>query len=153
MGIPKERLTNNSIDSASFPSNTFDFITFGAVLEHLYDPSGSIEKAIQWLKPGGIIHIEVPSSEWLIGKIANLYYKISFSDYVTNTSPMHSPYHLYEFSLKSFQEHASRAGYEIALYEYYVCNTFMPGFIDTMLRRYMRHTNTGMQLCVWLRKK
>jgi 2-polyprenyl-3-methyl-5-hydroxy-6-metoxy-1,4-benzoquinol methylase len=43
-----------------FPEAHFDFITFGAVLEHLYDPSMSIHKAMSWLKPSGIMHIEVP---------------------------------------------------------------------------------------------
>jgi 2-polyprenyl-3-methyl-5-hydroxy-6-metoxy-1,4-benzoquinol methylase len=67
--ISEERLLNMSVEDADFPENLFDFISFGVVLEHLYDPSLAIEKALNWLKPGGIIHIEVPHSKWLIHKL------------------------------------------------------------------------------------
>jgi ubiquinone/menaquinone biosynthesis C-methylase UbiE len=153
MGINPDSLQLGMIETVAYPTNHFDFISFGAVLEHLYDPSASILKALQWLKPNGIIHIEVPSADWLISKILNLFYKIRQTDYVSNLSPMHEPYHLYEFGLQSFQEHAKKYGYELALYEYYVCQTYMPKIADNFLKPYMQRTNTGMQLCVWLRKK
>ncbi|MBX2942947.1 MAG: class I SAM-dependent methyltransferase [Cyclobacteriaceae bacterium] len=152
MRISPDRLTLNSIENAQFPNNYFDFITFGAVLEHLYDPSGSIRKAMGWLKTGGIMQIEVPSSDWLISKILNAYYRIRGLDYVTNLSPMHEPFHLYEFSLKSFELGAVKEGYEIVKFEYYVASTFMPKILNFILVPYMRYRNKGMQLCVWLRK-
>jgi hypothetical protein len=66
---------------------------------------------------------------------------------------MHEPYHLYEFGLQSFEEHSKKYGYELAFYKYYVCQTFMPKIADYVLKAYMQWTNSGMQLCVWLRKK
>lgn len=153
MGIPAEKLKLGMIEQMEYEENSFDFISFGAVLEHLYDPGGSIEKAMKWLKPNGIMHIEVPSSRWLINRIVNFYYRLRRTDYVANLSPMHDPYHLYEFDLRSFQAHAKRNNYEIAFHEYYVCQTFMPKFMDVVLVPYMRWTNKGMQLCIWLRKK
>ncbi len=153
MGINPDRLKLGMIEEVEYPENHFDFISFGAVLEHLYDPSDSILKALKWLKPNGIIHIEVPSSNWLIGKIINLFYKLKGTDYVGNLSPMHEPYHLYEFKLKSFQVLSKKYGYELVFHEYYVCQTFMPKIADYFLKPLMKWTNTGMQLCVWLRKK
>lgn len=153
MGINPNKLKLGMIEEVEYPENHFDFISFGAVLEHLYDPSASVLKAMKWLKPNGIIHIEVPSSNWLIGKIINLYYKLIRTDYVGNLSPMHRPFHLHEFGLKSFQEHAEQHSYELAFHEYYVCQTYMPKIADYFLKPYMRWTNTGMQLCVWLRKR
>ena len=153
MGINPERLKLGMIEDMDYPENYFDFISFGAVLEHLYDPSASIEKALKWLKPNGVMYIEVPSSNWLISKILNLYYKIKLTDYVSNLSPMHDPYHLYEFGVKSFELHAKKNNYELAYYEFDVCQAFMPKFLDYFLRPLMRKTNTGMQLCMWLRKK
>lgn len=153
MGINPDKLKLGMIEEVEYSENQFDFISFGAVLEHLYDPSDSILKALNWLKPNGIIHIEVPSSDWLIGKIINLFYKLKRTDYVGNLSPMHEPFHLHEFSLKSFEEHARQHAYELAFHEYYVCQTFMPKIADYILKPYMRFTNTGMQLCIWLRKK
>jgi ubiquinone/menaquinone biosynthesis C-methylase UbiE len=152
MGIRPERLRLGMIETVDYPEGTFDFITFGAVLEHLYDPSAAIVKAMRWLKPGGLVHIEVPSSAWLINRLVNFYYRLAGTDYVANISPMHEPFHLYEFGLRSFREHALRQGYQIAFYEYYVCETYLPRAADFILKPLMRRTNTGMQLCVWLRK-
>ena len=153
MNISPEKLKLGMIEDLYYPDNNFDFISFGAVLEHLYDPSDSIIKALKWLKPNGIMHIEVPSSVWLIAKIINFFYKFKLTDYVSNLSPMHVPFHLHEFGLKSFQEHSKKHNYELAYYEYYVCQTYMPKLADYILKPYMKWTNKGMQLCVWLRKK
>lgn len=153
MGVKREKLKIGQIEDVDYDENTFDFVSFGAVLEHLYDPSESIKKAVKWLKPGGIIYIQVPSSNWLTSKIMNAYFKVIGSDYVSNISPMHEPFHLYEFSIKSFQEHAKVNGYEIAKEQYFVCETFLPRLFDPIVKPIMKKTNTGMQLSVWLRKK
>lgn len=151
--ISPGKLTLNSIETARFPKEHFDFITFGAVLEHLYDPSESIRCALGWLKREGIMHVEVPSSDWLVNRLLNAFYRIQGLDYVANISPMHEPFHLYEFSLASFQEHAGQNGYEIIRHDHYVCKTFLPRILDLAAVPYMRMTGTGMQLCVWLKKK
>jgi 2-polyprenyl-3-methyl-5-hydroxy-6-metoxy-1,4-benzoquinol methylase len=153
MGISPERLKLGMIEDVDYPTESFDFISFGAVLEHLYDPSASIQKALKWLKPEGIIHIEVPSSQWLINDLINLFYKVRGKDYVGNLSPMHDPFHLYEFSLRSFEEHARKNGYEIAHYEFFVCDTYLPKITDVILKPLMKWTDKGMQLTVWLRKR
>ena len=67
--------------------------------------------------------------------------------------PMHSPFHLYEFGLRSFEFHGARAGYQIVHYEYYVAQTYMPKVLDPLLRRVMEMTRTGMQLEIWLQRK
>lgn len=150
--MPSNKISCISIEKAEFESNTFDFITFGAVLEHLADPADAIEKSISWLKPGGIIQIQVPSSNWLIGKFFNLIYKLTFSDFCANLSPMHTPYHLFEFHLKSFQKHAEIHNYSIVDIEYAVCETFLPKFFNPILKPIMKKTKTGMEIYVLLRK-
>ena len=153
MKIDPEKLKLASIEEAVYPENHFDFISFGAVLEHLAEPSISIEKALTWLKPNGILHIEVPSSDWLIARMANIYYKMIGTDYVGNLSPMHEPFHLFEFTLKSFEVHARLFNYKIAHHDYYIGDTYLPGSLSSIVRPVMKWTNTGMQLCVWLQKK
>jgi len=152
MGINPDRLTLTTIEEANYPENFFDFINFGSVLEHLYDPSEAINKTMKWLKPKGVMHIEVPNSDWFVSKLTNTYYKLTGTDYVANLSPMHPPYHLYEFSLKSFLEHSKRFNYEIVDYRFYVNLSYMPKIIDIFIRPYMRWTNTGMLFAVWLKK-
>ena len=147
-----EKLQLAMIEDADYPDNFFDFITFGAVLEHLYDPSKSIARALQWLKPGGIVQIEVPSAKHLPAKLINLYFKLLGTNYVTNLSPMHSPFHLYEFDLKSFALHAEKFNYEIVDYYYFVCKIYhLPKLIHPLLRYIMKKNNSGMQLEIWLK--
>jgi SAM-dependent methyltransferase len=154
MGIDARRLKLGMLEELDYPANQFNFITFGAVLEHLYQPAECIERALAWLKPNGLIQIEVPSSNHLVSKILNLYYRLNGTTYVTNLSPMHEPFHLYEFGLKSFEELAKRLPFEIAFYEYKVCTIYhLPKPLHPPLRWYMEKTNMGLQLAVWLRKK
>jgi len=153
MGIDSDRLKLGMLEETEYEDGQFDFITFGAVLEHLYDPSESISRALKWLKPNGVLHLEVPSSDYFMAKVLNLYYKIIGTNYVTNISPMHEPFHLFEFGYKSFTEHASRNNYEIASHRYYVCDIYhVPRLVKPLLRWYMGKTKTGMQLSIWLRK-
>jgi SAM-dependent methyltransferase len=151
--IDPSRLQHAAVEDAEFAPKTFDFITFGAVLEHLYDPARSIERCLAWLKPGGIIQAEVPSSKHLVAKLLNRFFALRSTNYVTNLSPMHPPYHLYEFGLRSFQMHAAQAGYEIAEHLYRVCSIrHIPRVLHPPLRWWMAHNDSGMQLTVYLRK-
>lgn len=151
-GIKESQILGLRLEDAEFEPASFEFVTFGAVLEHLYDPSAAIVKALRWLAPGGLIHVEVPSASWLIARLGNLFYRIQGSDYVVNLSPMHSPYHLYEFDLESFRQHANRFGYAIAHHRFYVAQTYMPRILSPLMSAIMEATKTGMQLEVWLRK-
>jgi len=153
MGISPAKLQLASVENAEYPPDYFHFISFSAVLEHLYEPSAAIEKALKWIKPNGIIHIEVPSSAWLVNKLINSYYRLTGLDYVGNISPMHIPFHLYEFGLESFLKNGEKNNYEIVEHEYFVCQTYLPKVLDIILESLMEYTHTGMQIQVWLRKK
>ena len=151
-GIAADRILPAAVEAAEFGPE-FDFVSFGAVLEHLQRPSIAIERALTWLKPGGVIYIEVPSSQYLLSKVVNLYFRLRGVNYVTNLSPMHPPFHLYEFGLRSFEKHAARAGYLIAEHAIDVCGILhFPSIMKPPLHWYMAQTGTGMQLTVWLRK-
>jgi 2-polyprenyl-3-methyl-5-hydroxy-6-metoxy-1,4-benzoquinol methylase len=151
-GIPADRIQLSTIEAAKFEPQSFDFINFGAVLEHLYSPSEALGRAVIWLKPGGIIYVEVPSSRYLITRLLNLYYRETGVNYVANISPMHAPFHLFEFSLKSFEANGRRNGYRIAEHLYWPGdNTLIPRPVRALFRRLMAATGTGMQLSVYLR--
>ncbi|MEO6490919.1 MAG: class I SAM-dependent methyltransferase [Ferruginibacter sp.] len=155
MNIDSNRLQLGMLEDVDYEDNSFDFVNFGAVLEHFYHPSDSIKKAMKWLKPGGVLHIEVPSSKHLIAKLLNAYYTLRGTNYVTHLSPMHSPFHLYEFDLRSFTENSKRFDqFTIAFHKYDVGTIFHgPRIIQPVLKKYMEMTNKGLQLVVWLRKK
>ena len=153
MRVASDRLRRGAVEELSYPDSSFDFINLNAVLEHLYDPSGVLERVLPWLKPNGVIHVEVPSSDWLIARLGNLYYRLRGTDHVANISPMHEPYHLYEFTLQSFVEHGRRAGYHVAHYQPIIGTTLMSRALDKVLQPIMRWTGTGMEFDVWLKPK
>ena len=66
---------------------------------------------------------------------------------------MHSPFHLYEFSAKSFKINGERLGYSVAKQRHDVCSTYLPSILNPIVVPYMKATDTGMQLSVWLRKE
>lgn len=150
--ISPERLQNLPIEEANFPAAKFDAVTFGAVLEHLYNPGDALKKVMHWVKPDGIVHVEVPNADYLISKLYNTFFRLRGTDFVTNISPMHTPYHLYEFTLKSFHLNGKASGYEVAHAEYYIGESATPQ-IDRLLAPLMNATRTGMGLIVYLRKK
>lgn len=153
MKIDKNKLQLVTIDDFEFESDFFDFITFGAVFEHLYDPLKSLEKALSLLKPNGIIHLEVPSSNWLISRMTNFYYKMIGTNFVSNLSPMHSPFHLYEFDINSFKKCSNNLNFTIEKYYHNVCEIYnIPKFFHPILKMYMDKTYTGMQITIYLRK-
>ena len=152
LAIDPQRLKLGTVEDADYPEASFDFINLCVVLEHIGDPGAALERALRWLKPGGVIHVEVPSADWLIVRLTNLYYRLRGTDCVGNLSPMHPPYHLHEFTVDSFREHGRKHGYTVERDAHYVCPTYLPGFLDIIARPLMAWTRTGMEVAVWLRK-
>lgn len=153
MNINAESLKFGKIEDLDYEKDFFNFISFGAVFEHLYEPSKCLSKALSWLKKNGIVHIEVPSSNWLMSKIMNSYYRLLGLNYVTNLSPMHSPFHLYEFDIKSFEELGKKLNFTVIKTRVNVGSIYyLPKFTHPLLKRYMNKTKKGMQLTVYIKK-
>ncbi len=53
MKIDPSRLRLGMIENMEYKEDSFDFITFGAVFEHLYHPAESLTKALKWLRLTG----------------------------------------------------------------------------------------------------
>ena len=83
----------------------------------------------------------------------SIFTKLTNSGYAANISPMHSPFHLYGFSAKSFKINGERLGYSVAKQRHDVCSTYLPSILNPIVVPYMKATDTGMQLSVWLRKE
>jgi 2-polyprenyl-3-methyl-5-hydroxy-6-metoxy-1,4-benzoquinol methylase len=154
MGIAPQNIVCSTVEEAIFPDESFDFVNFGAVLEHVYSPATALKKALKWLKPEGIIFAEVPNSKYLISRLVNLYNRLWLTNYVTHISPMHSPYHHFEFALSSFEKFCEANNCEISRHQVFVCDTmFIPRIFVPIFDAYMAATKTGMQHSIFLRKK
>ena len=150
--IVSDRTNFSSVDEAHWPENPLRYITFVAVLEHLYDPLLCIERALSWLKPGGLIFAEVPFSDYLIHGLLNFYNSLISTSYVANCSPMCSLYHLYEFRPQSFNSHGLRLGFKLVEHSYHPASSgFVPRFLYPFFCHLMKATHIVMQLTVWLR--
>ena len=79
---------------------------------------------------------------------------MTFQKYVTNLSPMHNPFHYYEFSLNSFKINGQINGYKIR--QYYVKSTDVeikiPSIFKKILKKIMIKKNNGKQIVVFLEK-
>lgn len=153
LGLSEDRFLLDCLETARFPQGSFHFVNFGAVLEHLPDPDGAIRQVLDWLVPGGVFHVEVPSAHWLLARLLRRYYRVVGTDFVSNLSPMHPPYHLYEFEDRTFTRHAEEVGYAIEHLEKMVGEVYVPGIVIPIFRMIMRVSGTGMLLQIWGRKR
>ncbi|MCC7303216.1 MAG: class I SAM-dependent methyltransferase [Bacteroidia bacterium] len=145
-----DRITRATADTWEFPGMPFDFINFGAVLEHLPDPAGSLDRAVRHLSETGVIHIEVPHANWLVSRIARLQFRMRGTRWVMNLSPMHRPFHLYEFTPLSFRKYAASRGLRVRELHVFNTNSYLHPFIDFLIRPVMELTSTGIGLKVWI---
>jgi SAM-dependent methyltransferase len=86
---------------APYAPNSFDVITCFHVFEHLYDPRAVLQKAAQWLKPGGIFYAMMPNIHSAGGRIFGSYWYA-----------LELPRHLFHFSPKSLGNLANSLGLE-----------------------------------------
>ena len=79
---------------------------------------------------------------------------VTFQNNVTNLTPMHPPYHYYEFSIKSFILNGKLNGYSVVYYFYRVSEVEykIPAIFKFLLKKLMRKPITGKQLIVFLKK-
>ena len=57
------KVTVGTVDNVDFPPNSFDVITMWHFLEHAREPIKYLQKVQGWLKPEGILVVDVPNYE------------------------------------------------------------------------------------------
>ncbi|MCQ8104308.1 class I SAM-dependent methyltransferase [Methylomonas sp. SURF-2] len=82
------------IQDATLPTEHFDLITIWHVLEHTEDPSLVLRNLRSWLKPDGILVVEVPSIEATCQAPKSTFHEA----------------HLYNFNLETLRKMGEKAG-------------------------------------------
>lgn len=57
LGLPVRQAT---LETAGYAAQTFDLIRLSHVLEHMRDPLATLCRLRDWLRPGGVLYVEVP---------------------------------------------------------------------------------------------
>src|ERR1700737_1383843 len=60
-GIDQERIIDAVGEHLPFPDQSFDIVYSANVLEHTNEPDRVLAEAVRVLRPGGILHMEVPN--------------------------------------------------------------------------------------------
>jgi 2-polyprenyl-3-methyl-5-hydroxy-6-metoxy-1,4-benzoquinol methylase len=92
---------NKKIEKLSFKKNSFDVVIMSMVLEHLYDPFGTLKRITSWLKPDGQLLFSIPYFEGF-----------EFSVFKEYSYGLQLPTHITFFNKKILEAYLSKLGYK-----------------------------------------
>jgi ubiquinone/menaquinone biosynthesis C-methylase UbiE len=138
--------TLGTLEQANFPSEFFDIVIMGGVIEHLYDPYQTLREVHRVLKPGGLLHFDAPNEDGLYTRIGNLYLRAQGRDWVVNLAPTFPPYHVQGFNPSSVRKLLQRVGLDLD--ELSITGKVSPATGETSLRKRLEHR--AAQLVNWI---
>jgi len=97
------KIWRHPIEECDIPESEFDVVILSAVLEHLYDPAAVVEKISRFLKPGGLLYLDVPNEMGLFFRVGNAYQKLRGRKWCVNLAPTFPPFHIFGFSPTSLR--------------------------------------------------
>lgn len=133
------------IERCNFENDAFDVVILSAVLEHLYNPDETMGEIARVLRPGGALFVDVPNEEGLYFRIGNLYQLLRLRDWVVNTAPTFSPFHLFGFGPRSLRKLLRKHNLRPADWRIYGGQSMVParGTSIAMLERFAAQAVTA----------
>ncbi len=121
--FPRHHWVCGVIEAGAVPEGAYDAVTLIHVLEHLPHPVDALRACLSWLKPGGVLVVEVPNAEFYFSAFYTLFLETPKpllarlvrlrSRVVPFTSRGFYPYHLTLFGRRPLAAMAERAGFRI----------------------------------------
>ncbi len=107
------RIETGDVGASRLLSEEWDVIVMAAVLEHLYDPLGTLRRVAAALRPGGVVYIDVPNECSLYTRVGNSYQRLRGRDWAVNLSPTFPPFHVVGFCPTSLRQACDAVGLEV----------------------------------------
>ncbi len=99
LGIP---VSAAPLDDRLFSADSFDVVTMWHSLEHTGEPGRYVDAAREWLKPDGVLVVDVPNHEGTDARAK----REAWEDWDL-------PYHLYHFTPRSLETLLARHGFRV----------------------------------------
>lgn len=115
--IAREKLgvegKTTTLEDAGFSDNSFDIVTMGGIIEHLYSPLTTLDEVNRILRPDGWFWFDAPNEDGLYMKAGNLYMRLRGKDWVVTLAPTFPPYHVQGFNPNSLRKLMAKTKFEI----------------------------------------
>lgn len=95
-------VATGAIEGAPFKEKSFDLITIWHALEHVENPRSYFENAHRWLRPGGLLVVDVPN-----------YLSTDALKYGEAWDGWSLPYHFYHFTPKALDKLLEQQGFTV----------------------------------------
>jgi SAM-dependent methyltransferase len=92
---------------------SFEAVTLLHVIEHVSDPRALLTMARSYLRPDGVLFVEVPNCDSYLLRFVDAYYRIRRRNWSSRLSPFHPPYHSYGYTKTSLLLLLRDTGYDL----------------------------------------
>jgi len=102
-----------SFETHPWPAASFDAITMLDVLEHTLDPSASLRRASELLRPGGVLYVAVPNQRSLLTVILDLWIRLGGPFGTWFLEHLYVAPHEFYFCPRTLRAFLEKAGFEV----------------------------------------
>ncbi|MGB7925647.1 MAG: methyltransferase domain-containing protein [Pyrinomonadaceae bacterium] len=119
-------IRREAVEHCGFDEGSFDVVVMGSVLEHLYNPDVTVREIARILRSGGALYVDVPNEAGLYFRVGNLYQKARGRDWVVNTAPTFTPYHIFGYSPRALRALLAKHGLRPKVWKIYAGQSMVP---------------------------
>jgi 2-polyprenyl-3-methyl-5-hydroxy-6-metoxy-1,4-benzoquinol methylase len=101
--MPAVQINQGLVEDINYSIESFDVITLWDVLEHVNSPSSVLQHIYAWLKPGGLLYLNVPNIDSLIARVMGTRWVMLLRE------------HLWYFSPTTIESMLIKNGYRLSL--------------------------------------
>jgi SAM-dependent methyltransferase len=151
------------LEDRGFAEESFDVVTMGAVLEHVFNPVELLSEINRVLRPGGMLWLDVPNEAGAFYWLGNMYQRLRGRDWVVNLSPTFPPYHVFGFTPRSLSALISLTGFDLVKFKTYATTAVIetrespvPSYIRPIVRWLLslsEHLGAGTYMDGWAIKR